>query len=58
VTRVAQDRDGGQREAEERCDHKAHVARHRLEVGAEGEEQSNDTDGCSEHPEQVRACLQ
>ena len=57
MPRVAQDRAGGQREAEERRDHKAQVARHGLEVGAEGEEQRNDADGCSEHPEQVRACL-
>jgi hypothetical protein len=57
VTRVAQDRAGGQREADKRCDQEAHIARHRLEMRAESKEQSDETDRCSEHPEQVSASL-
>jgi hypothetical protein len=57
VPGIAQDRASGQDEAKERRDHEPCFAHRGLEVRAEGEEQRDDPDGRSEHPEQVSASL-
>lgn len=54
---IAQDRPGGQHEADERSDDESCVARHDLEVRTEGEEQGDDARGSPEDPEQVQAPL-